>query len=137
MLAQDKPEIVAILNWELSTLGYPIADLAYCCLPCHLPSDVAGMRGVVGEDLTVLGIPDEQAIIECYCQQFGHSGTNDWHVFLVFSLFRLAATLQGAYARALQGNASSADTLQVGERAHVLAEAGWRIAKQGKHGIES
>lgn len=137
MLAQDKPEIVAILDWELSTLGHPIADLAYYCLPYHLPSDLVGMRGLEGEDLAALGIPDEQAIIERYCQQSGRTGINDWHVFLAFSLFRLAAILQGVYARALQGNASNANALQVGERAHVLAEAGWRIAQQGKQGIES
>lgn len=135
MLAPDKPEVVAILDWELSTLGHPIADLAYYCLPYHLPADLVGMRGVVGEDLAALGIPDEQATIERYCQQSGRSGIQDWHVFLAFSLFRLAAIIQGVYARALQGNASNADALEVGKRAHVLAEAGWRIAQRGKKGV--
>ncbi|WP_166268819.1 phosphotransferase [Marinobacter caseinilyticus] len=137
MLAQDRPDVVAILDWELSTLGHPIADLAYFCLPYHLPSDLVGMRGVVGEDLIELGIPDEQAAIERYCRQSGRAGIEDWHVFLAFSLFRLAAILQGVYARALQGNASNADALDVGRRAHILADAGWRIAQRGEQGVAS
>jgi aminoglycoside phosphotransferase (APT) family kinase protein len=135
MLAPDKPEVVAILDWELSTLGHPIADLAYYCLPYHLPSDLHGMRGVVGEDLGALGILNEQETMERYCQQSGRSGIEDWHVFVAFSLFRLAAILQGVYARALQGNASNADALDVGKRAYVLAEAGWRIAQRGDKGV--
>jgi len=135
MLAPDKPEVVAILDWELSTLGHPIADLAYYCLPYHLPSDLQGMRGVVGEDLGKLGILNEQETMERYCQQSGRSGIEDWHVFVAFSLFRLAAILQGVYARALQGNASNADALDVGKRANVLAEAGWRIAQRGHQGV--
>lgn len=135
MLAPDRPEVVAILDWELSTLGHPIADLAYYCLPYHLPSDLVGMRGVIGEDLAELGILNEQQTIERYCQQSGRSGIEDWHVFLSFSLFRLAAILQGVYARALQGNASNADALDVGKRAHILADAGWRIAQDGRKGV--
>lgn len=135
MLAPDKPEVIAILDWELSTLGHPLADLAYYCLPYHLSSDFEGMRGVVGEDLEALGIPTEQETIERYCRQSGRDGLDDWHVFLAFSLFRLAAILQGIYARALAGNASNADALQVGKRAHILAEAGWAIAQRGDRGV--
>ncbi|MBU2955034.1 phosphotransferase [Marinobacter sp. F3R08] len=131
MLAPDRPEVIAILDWELSTLGHPLADLAYFCLPYHLPSDLEGMRGLQGEDLEALGVPDEQEIITRYCQKTGRDGIADWHVFLAFSLFRLAAIVQGVYARALQGNAANADALQVGKRASMLAEAGWRIASQG------
>jgi aminoglycoside phosphotransferase (APT) family kinase protein len=135
MLAPDKPEVIAILDWELSTLGHPLADLAYYCLPYHLSSDFEGMRGVVGEDLEALGIPTERETIERYCRQSGRDGLDDWHVFLAFSLFRLAAILQGVHARALAGNASNADALQVGKRAHILAETGWAIAQRGDQGV--
>ncbi|WP_148861269.1 phosphotransferase [Marinobacter fonticola] len=135
MVAPDKPEIIAILDWELSTLGHPLADLAYYCLPYHLPMDLEGSRGIVGEDLEALNIPDEQEVVERYCRQSGRTGIDDWHVFLAFSLFRLAAIVQGVYARALQGNASNADALQVGKRASMLADAGWRIAQNGAKGV--
>lgn len=131
MLAPEKPEIIAILDWELSTLGHPLADLAYYCLPYYLPSDMEGMRGLQGQDLDTLGIPDEQETIARYCVQTGRNGIDDWHVFLAFSLFRLAAILQGVYKRALDGNAANANALQVGKRASLLADIGWRIACEG------
>lgn len=128
MLAPDKPEVIGILDWELSTLGHPLADLAYFCLPYYLPSDMEGMRGLQGEDLEALGIPDEQSTIARYCTQTGRDGIEDWHVFLAFSLFRLAAILQGVYKRALDGNAANANALNVGKRASLLADIGWQIA---------
>ena len=131
MLAPDKPEVIAVLDWELSTLGHPLADLAYYCLPYHLPSDMPGMRGVQGEDLQALGIPDEQETIARYCTKSGREGIADWHVYLAFSLFRLAAILQGVYKRALDGNAANANALEVGKRASLLAETGWKIANAG------
>ncbi|KAA1174322.1 phosphotransferase [Marinobacter salinexigens] len=131
MLAPDSPKVIAILDWELSTLGHPLADLAYYCLPYHMPSDMEGMRGLRGEDLEALGIPDEQETIARYCAKTGRDGIDDWHVFLAFSLFRLAAILQGVYKRALDGNAANANALEVGKRASVLAETGWKIACEG------
>ena len=130
MLAPEKPEIIAILDWELSTLGHPLADLAYYCLPYYLPSDMEGMRGLQGQDLDTLGIPDEQETIARYCVQTGRNGIDDWHVFLAFSLFRLAAILQGVYKRALDGNAANANALNVGRRASLLADIGWQIASE-------
>ena len=131
MLAPQRPEVIAILDWELSTLGHPLADLAYYCLPYYLPSDLQGMRGLQGEDLEALGIPDEQETIARYCRQTGRDGIADWHVFLAFSLFRLASILQGVYKRALDGNAANANALDVGRRASLLADVGWRIASEG------
>ncbi|MCM0614073.1 phosphotransferase [Marinobacter sediminum] len=132
MLAPDKPEVIAILDWELSTLGHPLADLAYYCLPYYLPSDLEGMRGLQGENLQALGIPNEQETIARYCAKTGRDGIDDWHVYLAFSLFRLAAILQGVYKRALDGNAANANALEVGRRASLLAQVGWRIASEGK-----
>ncbi|MCK2148286.1 phosphotransferase [Marinobacter alexandrii] len=131
MLAPDSPQVIAILDWELSTLGHPLADLAYYCLPYHLPSDLEGMRGLLGEDLEALGIPTEQETIKRYCDQSGRDSIDDWHVYLAFSLFRLAAILQGVYKRALDGNAANANALDVGKRASLLAQVGWRIASEG------
>ena len=132
MLAPDRPDVIAILDWELSTLGHPLADLAYYCLPYHLPADMPGMRGLNGEDLQELGIPSEQETIARYCAQTGRDGIDDWHVFLSFSLFRLAAILQGVYTRALDGNAANANALEVGKRASLLADIGWQIACEGR-----
>ena len=93
------------------------------------------MRGLIGIDLQAQGIPSEHEVLQRYCLKSGRDGIDDWHVFVAFSLFRLAAILQGVYARALQGNASNADALQVGQRAGLLAEAGWRIAQRGNSGV--
>lgn len=134
MLAPGKPDVIAVLDWELSTLGHPLADLAYYCLPYHLPAGVDGLRGLKGEDLEALGIPDEQEVIARYCARTGRDSIGDWHVFLAFSLFRLAAILQGVFRRALDGNAANADALEVGQRASLLAETGWRIAEAGGAG---
>ncbi|WP_138439945.1 phosphotransferase [Marinobacter alexandrii] len=131
MLAPNCPQVIAILDWELSTLGHPLADLAYYCLPYHLPSDLEGVRGLLGEDLEALGIPTEQETIKRYCDQSGRDSIDDWHVYLAFSLFRLAAILQGVYKRALDGNAANANALDVGKRASLLAQVGWRIASEG------
>ncbi len=118
---QHQPVVRAVLDWELSTLGDPLGDLAYCCLPYHLPVEGQNSKGLLGLDLKQLGIPREEELLAAYGAATGRSGIGDWTFYLVFSLFRLIAILQGVYARALQGNASSANALTVSDRRKLLA----------------
>jgi aminoglycoside phosphotransferase (APT) family kinase protein len=97
-----------------------------------MPHGVNGVRGLDGLDLRARGIPDEQSLLQRYCEGAGRDGINDWPVFLAFALFRSAAILQGVYARALQGNASNRNALEVGKRAGLIAERGWQIARTHK-----
>ncbi|AQZ95250.1 phosphotransferase [Halopseudomonas phragmitis] len=131
ILHPSEPQVVAILDWELATLGHPLSDLAYCCLPYHQSAALEGMRGLKGLDLKAHNVPEEQQVLDWYCEFTGRSSVPDWNFFLAFSLFRLAAIVQGVYHRALQGNASNADALEVGKRASLLADIGWEIAQKG------
>lgn len=131
MLHPQREDVVAVLDWELSTLGHPLSDLAYCCIPYHLPTDTPGLGGLKGLDLKAMGIPEEKEFVRMYSEAAGRKGgIPDWHFYSAFALFRLAAILQGVYKRALDGNAANADALQVGERAGVLADAGLAQAKK-------
>ncbi|MFL1486277.1 phosphotransferase family protein [Marinobacter sp. LN3S78] len=122
----EKPEVVAVLDWELSTIGHPIADLAYLCLHYHLPGDLGGTA-----DRPRSGLPTEEEMLARYCEKTGRPGIPDWTVFLAFAFFRGAAIGQGVAARAVRGNVStgSADPTTVGARARRLAETGARIAR--------
>lgn len=120
-----EPRILAVLDWELSTLGHPLADFAYHCMAWRL--EPGQFRGLVGGDLKALGIPSEADYVAQYCGRIGREpvAAADWEFYAAFNLFRLAAILQGVMARALQGNASSAQALEAGRRARPLAEAAW------------
>ncbi len=114
--------ILAIVDWELSTLGHPVADLAYQCMQWRLPN--AGIsKGLAGLDRKALGIPSETEYVERYCQRTGRNGISDWTFCLAFSFFRLAAIVQGVLKRALDGNASSARATEIGRMARPLAQA--------------
>lgn len=102
----ERPEVIAVLDWELSTLGHPYADLSYQCMQWRLPHD-SGFRGLGGLDRAAIGVPSEEAYVEAYCRRRGISGIDNWHYYLAFSFFRLAAICQGVYKRALDGNASN------------------------------
>lgn len=115
------PRLLAVLDWELSTIGHPFADLAYQCMQWRLPNG-GTMRGLAGVDRQALGIPDEAAYVAAYEARTGADVARHWTFYLAFSFFRLAAILQGVLKRALSGNASNPERgLRMGEKVPVLA----------------
>jgi aminoglycoside phosphotransferase (APT) family kinase protein len=123
-----EPRVIAILDWELSTLGHPLADFSYHCMSWHIPA--SDFRGIGGLDLPALGIPTEAEYIGRYCERTGRSGISDWNFYLAYNLFRIAAILQGVYKRATEGIASSDNARQSGANARLLAELGWGFAQR-------
>jgi aminoglycoside phosphotransferase (APT) family kinase protein len=123
MFAHDKPEVIALLDWELSTLGNPIADLANQCMAWMLPSE-GSMRGLSDVDRVSLGIPSNEEYIAKYCERTGRTEIQNWDFYLIFSLFRLAAIVQGIRKRAQIGTASSAEADARGDLVYPLAAMG-------------
>jgi aminoglycoside phosphotransferase (APT) family kinase protein len=124
--ADEPPHAVAIIDWELSTLGHPVSDLAYACMGYHL--NLPGRGGLAGIDVASLGIPTEEQMIDAYCAKTGRGAIPDWSYFMAFGIFRLAAIAQGVYKRSLQGNASSDNASSYGAAVTMLAELGCSIA---------
>ena len=123
-----EPRILAILDWELSTLGHPLADFSYHCMSWHIPP--AQFRGIAGLDLPGLGIPTEAEYVATYCRRTGRDRIGNWDFYLAYNMFRLAAILQGIMKRALDGTAASQQALDAGKRARPLAEMGWEYAQR-------
>jgi aminoglycoside phosphotransferase (APT) family kinase protein len=122
-----EPRVLAVLDWELATIGHPLADLAYNCLSYRLPH--LGGRGFGDTDLATLGIPDEADYLARYCERTGRASIANWEFFIVLSLFRTAAILVGVHRRALAGNA--ADARDIGSDLYtVIADRAWDIARR-------
>ena len=125
-----EPRILAVLDWELSTLGHPLVDLAYLCMRYHLSAEQ--FRGLAGLDWAALQIPSEAECVADYCRRRGREpvAPREWTYYLAFNMFRLTGILQGVLARSIQGNASSATALEAGRRARPLAEQAWALVQQ-------
>ncbi len=121
------PLIAAIVDWELSTLGHPFADIAYFCMALRLPRNPV-LPGLAGIDRAALGIPAEAALVERFTAASGLDPRPHWNFLLAFQFFRLAAIAQGVLKRALQGNASSEQALAAGRMTRAIAELGAALA---------
>ena len=118
----------AVLDWELSTLGHPLADFTYFLMVWHFPPTIRG--GLAGLDLAPLGIPSLDEAVARYCEKTGRKTLADFDFCLAYNMFRLASIAQGVYARALQGNASSPEGMKMGESVAPLATMAWEYAKK-------
>ncbi|WP_418320427.1 phosphotransferase [Piscinibacter sakaiensis] len=131
----DEPRVLAVLDWELSTIGHPLADFSYHCMSWHISANV--FRGIGGLDLAARGIPDERDYVRRYCERTGRTTPGndvdavlaDWTFYLAYNLFRMAGILQGIAKRVVDGTASSDEARQAAAGAKPLAELGWRIAR--------
>lgn len=128
--AHGGPPILAVVDWELSTLGHPLADLGYFCMALRLPPQPP-LPGLAGIDRAALGIPGEAALLRRYTELSGTSVDADWPFVLAFSFFRLAAIAQGVAKRAQQGNASSARARQAGRMVTLLSQMGVQALRDG------
>ena len=124
--------VIGVLDWELSTVGHPLADFSYHCMSWHISP--GAFRGIGGLDLAALGIPLEDAYVRRYCERTGRADPKavmaDWNFYMAYNLFRMAGILQGIAKRVVDGTASSEQAKQAAAGARPLADMGWKIAQQ-------
>jgi aminoglycoside phosphotransferase (APT) family kinase protein len=125
-----EPRILAVLDWELSTLGDPLADFAYHCMSWHIPPDK--FRGIAGFDLKALGIPSEAEYVARYCERTrrGRIDSTHWDFYLAYNLFRIAAICQGIAKRVLEGTAASSFAAEAATKTVPLAQLGWNVVEK-------
>jgi len=124
----SEPRVIGVLDWELSTLGHPLADFSYQCMAWRIPATL--WRGIAGLDLAALGIPGEAEYLAWYASSTGRDPRAHWEFYMAYNLFRMAAILHGIAQRAADGNASSEDAVETGNKAGPLAELGWQCAQR-------
>ena len=131
-LPQEKPKVLAVLDWELSTLGHPFSDIAYQCMQLRMPADpdLGNLSGLSGLDRKALGIPSEEEYVARYCQRMGLDEIPNWSFCLAFSFFRFAAILQGIMKRYQDGTASSTEALTYGRMARPMAETAIKFLRE-------
>jgi aminoglycoside phosphotransferase (APT) family kinase protein len=125
-----EPRNVAVLDWELSTLGHPLADLGYNCMMYHFGEGFGASGGYAGVDLKAFGVPTEAEYLAAYARRTGRKEVPSFDFYLAFSLFRLAAIVQGVYKRGLDGNASSETATKYGNRARAMADMAWSMVEK-------
>ena len=123
----SEPRVTAVLDWELSTLGHPLSDLAYNCMQYYFPASDSRVSGYKGLDLGGLGIPEERDYIDDYCRRTGRGKIANWEFFMAFSMFRLASIIQGVYKRGIDGIASSNKAKSYGQYVPFMADTARRI----------
>ncbi|MFZ2990268.1 MAG: phosphotransferase family protein [Ideonella sp.] len=128
----QQAKVIAVLDWELSTIGHPLADFSYHCMSWHIPPGT--FRGIAGLDHAALGIPSERDYVRRYCERTGRPDADalmaDWNFYLAYNLFRIAAIVQGIAKRVENGTASSAQARATGAAAPQLAELAWTFAER-------